>query len=57
MEHFEIPNILSEHFCFYEVIEQENYFDETVVEDHIRISDILGSWEFSLYGEGIRIRQ
>ena len=30
---------------FYEVIETERFFDETFVEDFVRVSDVVASWE------------
>ncbi len=41
------PQELLVHMAFYEVYEQNEFFDETFIESFVRISDVVGTWEFA----------
>jgi hypothetical protein len=41
------PEDLLANMAFYEVYEQSDFFDETFIEQFVRISDVVGTWELS----------
>lgn len=41
------PQELLIHMAFYEVCEQNEFFDETFIENFVRVSDVLGTWELA----------
>lgn len=55
LKYLEIPEELNHYFGFYEEIESENYFEETFINDSVKITDILASWEFDMNMNGKRI--
>ena len=40
---FTIPADLFSHLCFYELIDRPDCFEETFVEDFVRVSDVLAT--------------
>jgi len=41
------PQELLAHMAFYEVYERSEFFDETFIENFVRVSDVLGTWELA----------
>lgn len=43
-----IPAELHSHFAFYEQLESENFYEETFLNDTLKVTDVLASWEFDI---------
>ena len=44
-----LPDNLFPFIGFYEVNETDGFYDENFIEDFVRISDVIASWEYLYY--------